>query len=114
VVLMSDKADVLFLQDTTDAKGKFTFLLPDHDDNMQFNLQVNDLKGTKQDFDIITDVPDLPHFATPVFLKQRFYRYEMELAQKIKTSNIDSIITGSGKGWLTPVTVTTVDEKEAS
>jgi len=105
VVLMSNKNNVLFMQDTTDVNGRFTFLLPDYDDSTQFNLQVNNLKGVKEDYDILIDSLDLPHFATPSFLKQKFYTDKMQLTKKIETYHIGSIISGSGKGWLTPVNV---------
>jgi hypothetical protein len=113
VVLMSNKNNVLFIQDTTDANGRFAFLLPDYDDSTQFNLQVNNLKGVKEDYDILVDPLDLPHFATPPFLKQKFVADEIQLAKNITVDHIDSVVIWSGKGWLTPVTVTTVDEKES-
>jgi len=113
VVLMSNKNNVLFIQDTTDANGRFIFLLPDYDDSTQFNLQVNNLKGVKEDYDILIDPLDLPHFATPSFLKQKFISDEAELVKNIKAYHIDSVVIGSGRGWLAPVTVTTTDEKES-
>jgi len=106
VMLMSNSQNVFILQDTTDASGKFSFTMPDYNDGAQFNLQVSDLKGVKEDYDIVLDPISFPHFATPVPLKQKFLKANF-IVTKIENRSIDSLLlNGFGKEWLKPVTVT--------
>jgi hypothetical protein len=112
VMLMSNKNNIFILQDTTDVKGRFSFWLPDYDDGTEFNLQVSDLKGVKQDYDIVLDPPDLFQLTTPYAVKKRYYEDKMQLVKRIETYHMDSIIFGTGKEWLMPVKVkATIDKK---
>jgi hypothetical protein len=109
VMLMSNSQNAFILQDTTDEAGKFSFVMPDYDDGSQFNLQVSDLKGVKEDDDIILDPLYFPRFTTPVSLKEKFFKDNF-IATKIEDHSIDSVIlNGFGKEWLKPVTVSNTE-----
>jgi hypothetical protein len=105
VMFMSHSENPFVLQDTTDTTGKFSFTMPDYNDGSQFNLQVSDLRGVKEDYDVILNPVYFPRFATPVSLKQKFFT-DNSVVFSIKDHSVDSLIlNGSSKGWLTPVTV---------
>ena len=111
ITLMSNNNAVIFLMDTTDENGRFTFRLPEYNDSTQFNLQLTNLKGARQDYDCLIDTPAFPRFATPLLLKKIALAEDAEFTRKIKTNHIDSVLIGTGKEWLPPVTVKTKDFK---
>ena len=107
VMFMSHSENPFVLQDTTDATGKFSFTMPDYNDGSQFSLQVTDLRGVKEDYDVILNPVYFPRFATPVSLKQKFFT-DNSVVFRIEDHSVDSLIlNGSSKGWLIPVTVST-------
>lgn len=105
VTVFSKELSSIVYQDTTDATGSFSFALPDFEDSTQFYLQVTNMRGVKEEFNVEIDPFRFPQFKTPVQLKEPFYPGISQQSKEIK-QYINNIIIGSGKGWLKPVTVT--------
>ena len=107
VVLMSGEGAAFFIQDTTDAKGRFTFHLPDHDDSTKFTLQVNSLTGEKQEFAILMDPLALQDDKKPFAIKQKFVVGQLPNENRKIQYYRDTIVPGLQKHWLLPATVIT-------
>ncbi len=107
VVLMSGEGAAFFIQDTTDANGRFTFHLPDHDDSTKFTLQVNSLMGEKQEFAILMDTLALQDIKKPYAVKEKFVVGQLPRENRIIQYYRDTIVPGLQKHWLLPATVIT-------
>lgn len=112
VLIVSNENTVFYLQDTTDSKGHFTFDMPDFYDSSKFNLQVNNLKGEKEDYDIVLDRVEWPIFTTPVWLKEKSLVSLRTAVERAKENHFESLIEAATT--LPPVTVTAdVQKKKA-
>ncbi|MEO6637647.1 MAG: hypothetical protein ABIN25_05190, partial [Ginsengibacter sp.] len=111
VLLMSNERNVFYQADTTtDINGSFHFSLPAYDDGTQFNMQLNDTKGQKKEYQIITDPIAHPMFATPASLKQKFNN-NVEIS-KTQIKFMDSVFMRFRKELLPPVKVVALNQKE--
>ena len=72
ITLLSKNMTSLVLQDTTDVKGHFKFEFVDLIDSTEFQLQVNNMRGEKEEFGIEMDQIKFPHLITPISLKEQF------------------------------------------
>lgn len=104
VILLSRDIAAYVLQDTTDARGRFSFLLPDFTDSTEFHLQVNNSRGRDEKFILELDPFHFPVIATPAMLKENYIALMTRVAGTIKNDR-NSYLGISGKGWLKPVTV---------
>lgn len=105
VLLMSTEGTAFVLQDTTDEHGKFLFSLPEFIDSTKFSLQMNNLKGEKDDYVVLPDKAIFPAFTTPNDEKQKLLKKEMQFVTSIQQNHFDFLINASGGKWLNPVTV---------
>lgn len=111
VLLISNEKNVFYQADTTtDINGSFHFSLPAYDDGTQFNMQVNDTKGQKKEYQIIPDPIAHPVFATPVTLKQKFNN-TAEIS-KTQIEFIDSVFMRFKKELLPPINVAASNQKD--
>lgn len=99
--------------DTTSKDGSFNLPIPQGYDSLRLSLQVTDKhKGQRLEDSIIVDGFNFPEFATPLALKQQYMSENINIVSSLRKYHVDTAITFQGKGWLTPVTVTTVKKEE--
>ncbi len=111
VIIMSNEKNGFYQADTTtDINGNFNFNLPAYDDGTQFNIQVNDAKGQKKEYQIIPDAIAHPVFATPASLKQKFN--ENAGISKTQIEFTDSVFMRFRKELLAPVKVMASNQKD--
>jgi hypothetical protein len=103
---MSTQGTSMILQDTSNAAGKFLFVLPDFNDSTKFTVQTADMNGKKLQYHIMPDPFNFPSPKTPASDKKRFQSQQIQLINTIKQNHLDSVMK-FGEGWLTPVTVKT-------
>ena len=105
LVNLFDEKRGLFRVDTTDAKGRFQFNLPEYEDSTKFNLKLTNMQGAGQTGKIILDHPNFPRFGTPALLKKRFNSLELEELRKFRSLEMDALPNAAVAGALAPVTV---------
>lgn len=110
ITLMSNKENLLVLQDTTDDKGQFHFQMPDFADGSEFTLQSN-ARDLKDEIKFSVDSFPVPTFSTPMMVKNRF-RTELERSRNSVLSTQDSLLTA--KSTLRPVKVEASAIKKAN
>ncbi len=106
VVLLAE-GTAFFLQDTTDAYGRFSFKLPEHDDSSKFNLQVNSLSGEKMQYDIVTDPVLFTNFSMSRLPKPKAKADITKLLSRIEQNPADTFLLGNDKKRLKPVVINT-------
>jgi len=101
----ADAEEISFGLDTTDAKGKFCFPLPQYSENIKFQLEVSNLKGDRQDLKIDLDSAQLPSFKTPKHLKNSFDNSMFSQMQNSEGTYFDTVSLANQKKMLSAVTV---------
>lgn len=115
VTLFGDAKEKIFLTDTTDVSGRFSFPFTAYNDKTRFNLQVTDFSGRLQEAKILLDtLLHIPKPVTPSRLKYRFVQEEIEIARKvlIQQTKDDTVMVKRGKEWLKDVTVKGLIKKD--
>lgn len=99
--------------DTTGNDGMFNLPVPQGFDSLRLSLQVTDKhQGQRQEDSIAIDRFVFPVFPTPKVLKQQYMAENINTVFYLRKYHIDTAITFQGKGWLAPVTVSTVKKEE--
>lgn len=99
--------------DTTDNNGAFNFPVPQAFDSLKFSLQVTTKNNIPlADERIVIDSFHYPLFTTPASIKKQFLAANLNALSVFRKYNIDTTTTFQGKGWLAPVTVTTIKKQE--
>ena len=110
LTLLSNSGNALFLTDTTDYKGQFSFPVFDYADNTQFAIEARNLNNKSVNVKIVRDPVPFPKFSTPVFLKCYFAK-EPVFTGKYRNAYLDTTYINPDKHSLPPVNV--VGKKEA-
>jgi len=113
ITAMSKNRDGFFMDtDSTKDDGVFKIPLPPID-SLELSIQVTDKHSVIRTDDKITiDTFNFPSFTTPVSIKQQFLATNINTIASLRKYHIDTAITFQGKGWLKPVTVTTIKKEE--
>ncbi len=105
LVYLHSKSRAIFQNDTTDVNGHFQFYVGDFNDGEQFDLKVTNLKGNGIEGRVVLDNVGFPQFVTPVQLKRRFDKSELNIIRHFKTRQPDSTAFANENSSLKPVTV---------
>jgi hypothetical protein len=113
ITVMSKNKDGFFMDtDSTKDDGVFKIPLPQID-SLTLSIQVVDKHSVIRTDDKITiDTFNFPSITTPVSVKQQFFAANINTIATLRKYHIDTAITFQGKGWLKPVTVTTIVKQE--
>ena len=113
ITAMSKNRDGFFMDtDSTKDDGVFKIPLPQID-SLTLSIQVDDKHSVVRTDDKITiDTFNFSSFTTPVSIKQQFLATNINTIASLRKYHIDTAITFQGKGWLKPVTVTTIKKEE--
>jgi hypothetical protein len=113
ITVMSKNKDGFFMDmDSTKDDGAFKIPLPQID-SLALSIQVIDKHNVIRTDDKITiDTFNFPSFITPVSIKQQFLASNINTIASLRKYHIDTAITFQGKGWLKPITVTTIKKEE--
>ncbi|QEC69172.1 hypothetical protein FRZ67_18330 [Panacibacter ginsenosidivorans] len=114
VTLLTRNVQGFFMDvDTTGKDGMFDLPIPQGNDSLRLSLQVTDKhKAQRLEDSIVVDSFDFPVFPTPLSVKQQYMAENINTVSSLRKYHIDTAITFQGKGWLAPVTVTTVKKEE--
>lgn len=105
ISLVGTKGGLTYLQDTTDAEGKFSIALPEFDNEADYNIKVKNLKGSTANFEIIRTPFTFPTLKTPEELKNNWAAWQANLVLRAKEKHLDTLISQEFRGMLKPVTV---------
>jgi hypothetical protein len=114
VITVMSKNSSGFFMDTDSAKDDGVFKIPlPQIDSLTLSIQVVDKHSVIRTDDKITiDTFNFPSFTTPVSVKQQFFASNINTIATLKKYHVDTAITFQGKGWLKPITVTTIQKEE--
>jgi hypothetical protein len=103
VTLLSKSGNGIFVTDTTDSNGRFSFPIEGYADSTQFSLSVKNLNGKTPQSKIILDSLHFPVFRTPASLKEYFFP-EPAIA-KYRNNYLGTDLAGSPKETLPLITL---------
>ena len=96
LTLFSSSSNSLFVTDTTDDSGQFSFAVSNYMDSTQFAVDAKTANNKSMKVTISRDPFLFPHFKTPASLKS-YFAAEPVIAGKYRGVYLDSTFTGIGK-----------------
>lgn len=115
ITIYGDGKNKIFLTDTTDASGRFSFPFSAYDEGTRVSLQTTDLWGALEPAKMKLDTLwRFPSVATPSHLKRRFPFEVLDTIRKALVVQLakDTALVRKGKEWLADVTVKGIIRKD--
>ncbi len=95
LTLFSNSGKDIFISDTTNNFGRFSFPVSNYMDSTQFAIEAKDINGKSIKIKIIKDPIIFPHFSTPAYLKK--YPSDTVFTTKYRNAYLDTAFTGTAK-----------------
>ncbi|HWB28675.1 MAG TPA: hypothetical protein VG738_24550 [Chitinophagaceae bacterium] len=99
--------------DTSDAEGDIQIPLPQESDSLTLEVKVTNKHDERVDDSLVINNFTFPPLMTPVSIKKYFINGNILQPRGLNMHHIDTIFTGTGKGWLKPVRVSANAKKQA-